>query len=275
MNLKKHAGDFTSYIYTILWAVVSLAPLLWLLSLSFKSESEWNATPHFFPQHPTLHNYIEAFTDSPLPQFFFNSVVVSGFALALSLFFGALAAYVIAKKTFPLRKLFFYMIIAVRMIPALLSIIPLYVIMYKVGLLNTYAALIIAYVATGIPVVTWIMESFFESIPAELEEAAMLDGCSQFKVFYKIILPLAVPGLGASAIFVFVRIWNEYIIALSLTSTTIMRTLPVGIKNALGARMADYGSMSAYSVIAIIPILIIFLCFQRYFVSGLTTGSVK
>ncbi|WP_240985963.1 carbohydrate ABC transporter permease [Acididesulfobacillus acetoxydans] len=227
------------------------------------------------PKHPTLVNYINAFANSPLPRFFSNSIIVSGGALVLSLAFGSIAAYVFARKAFPLRRVLFYTIIAVRMIPALLSIIPLYVIMYKINLLNTYTALIIAYMATGIPVVTWIMKGFFESIPMELEEAAMLDGCSQLQIFYKIILPPAVPGLGASAIFVFVRIWNEYIIALSLTSTTVMRTLPVGIKNALGSRMADYGSMAAYSVVAIIPIVILFLCFQRYFVSGLTNGSVK
>jgi multiple sugar transport system permease protein len=275
MKFKKHFGTASAYVYSILWTIISLVPLLWLLSLSFKTQSEWNGLPTLIPKHPTLHNYISAFANSPLPRFFVNSVIVSGVSLCLSLAFGSLAAYVFARKEFPLRRTLFYTVIAVRMIPALLSIIPLYVIIYKMNLLNTYTALIVAYMATGIPVVTWIMKGFFESIPMELEEAAMLDGCSQLKLFYKIILPLAVPGLGASAIFVFVRIWNEYIIALSLTSTTVMRTLPVGIKNALGSRMADYGSMAAYSIVAIVPIVVLFLCFQRYFVSGLTNGSVK
>ncbi|CDZ25081.1 hypothetical protein CCDG5_1989 [[Clostridium] cellulosi] len=276
MNLKKHLGNLGAYTYSIIWTVVSLIPLLWLLSLSFKTQTEWNdTTPSLIPKRPTLQNYMRAFMNSPLPRYFLNSVIVSFFALFLSLLLGSLAAYVIAKKEFPLRHAFFYMFIAVRMIPALLSIIPLYVIMYKLGLLNTYVALILAYMATGIPVVVWIMKGFFESIPTELEEAAMLDGCTQLKTFYKVILPLALPGIGASAIFVFVRIWNEYIIALSLTSSDIMRTLPVGVKNALGSRMADFGSMSAYAIIATIPILILFISFQRYFVSGLTTGSVK
>jgi multiple sugar transport system permease protein len=269
-------GKSIKYVFVILWSFTALVPLIWIISLSFESQSEWNSfPPHFIPSAPTLANYINAFLNSPVPIFFINSGIVTFISLALSLLFGTMASYVIARKSFPFKKILFFSIISVRMIPALLSIIPLYVIMFKLGWLNTYLSLIMAYMATGIPVVTWIMYGFFEGVPREIEEAALIDGCSPFQIFIQIILPLVAPGVSVSAIFVFVRVWNEYIIALTLTSSQEMRTLPVGIRIALGSRMADYGSMAAYSMIAIIPIVITFVIFQKKFVSGLTSGAIK
>jgi multiple sugar transport system permease protein len=275
----KRAVNFekpSKYLFVGLWSLTALAPLLWITSLSLEPQAEWNSfPPHFIPASPTWLNYINAFLNSPVPTFFINSVVVTLLSLALSLLFGTMASYVIARKDFPLKNVLFFSIISVRMIPALLSIIPLYVIMYKLGWLNTYLALIMAYMATGIPVVTWIMHGFFAGVPQEIEEAAIIDGCPPFHIFLKIILLLVAPGVAVSAIFVFVRIWNEYIMALTLTSSQGMRTLPVGIRIALGSRMADYGSMAAYSMIAIIPIVFFFLAFQKKFVSGLTSGAIK
>ena len=276
MNKIFNPGKLTKYLFVSGWTFISLLPLLWILGLSLETQAEWNSyPPHLIPRWPTVVNYVNAFLNSPVPRFFTNSVIVTFFSLAFSLLFGTMAAYVIARKNFPLKKVFFFAIISVRMIPALLSIIPLYVIMFKLKWLNTYLSLIVAYMATGIPVVTWIMNGFFETIPKELEEAALIDGCTSFEIFYKIIMPLVVPGISVSAIFVFVRIWNEYIMALTLTSATEMRTLPVGIRIALGTRMADFGSMAAYSMIAIVPIVITFLVFQKKFVSGLTSGAIK
>jgi multiple sugar transport system permease protein len=276
LNKTSGFGKPIKYFFVIFWSFISVVPLVWILSLSFESQTEWNAfPPHLIPAFPTWSNYINAFLNSPVPIFFMNTVIVTLISLTLSLLFGTMAAYVIARKEFPLKKAVFFSIISVRMIPALLSIIPLYVIMFKLGLINTYLSLIMAYMATGIPVVTWIMSGFFETVPKEIEEAALIDGCKPFQIFINVILPLVTPGISVSAIFVFVRIWNEYIMALTLTSTQEMRTLPVGIRIALGTRMADFGSMAAYSMIAIVPIVITFIVFQKKFVSGLTSGAIK
>ncbi len=188
---------------------------------------------------------------------------------------GVPAGYIFARYTFRFRESAFLAFLSVRMIPPVMTIIPLYVIMARLQLLDTYWALILTYAAVGTPVVVWVMRGFFEAIPKELEEAAMIDGATRFQAFRKIILPLTAPGLAAAAILVFVRAWNEYILALVLTSSQEMRTLPVGIQITMSPHRTDFGPMAAYSVIATLPIVLLFLILQGRFVSGLTGGAVK
>lgn len=264
------------YLPAIMWAVISIFPILWIVGLSFKGREEWTTfPPTIVPQHPTMGNYIDSFLNTPLFTYFTNSLWVTIVSLCLSLFLGSLAGYALGRFNFPLRNATFMAIFSVRMIPALLTVIPLYVIMHGLGLLNTLWAVILAYTATGIPMVVFVMKGFFEGISRDIEEAAMIDGCSKIRIFFSIMLPLVRPGLAAAAIFVFVRMWNEFIIALTLTSSDEMRTLPVGLRIAMGQRMGELGPMAAYAMIAIIPIVITFLLFQKHFVSGLSQGSSK
>lgn len=267
---------YGSYVIAVFWALISVIPLLWIAGLAFKGQSEWTAyPPTLWPKNPTMINFERALHNSPIPNYFMNSVIVTVASLFFSLLLGSLAAYAFARLRFPGRSFGFYLIFSTRMIPALLTVIPLYVMMHKLHLLNSLWSVILAYTATGIPMVVFVMRGFFEGLPKEIEEAGMIDGCSRIQSFFLIMLPLVRPGLAASAIFVFVRTWNEFIVALTLTSSDTMRTLPVGLRNAMGQRMGELGPMAAYALIAIIPIIIVFLVFQKHFVSGLVQGSNK
>ncbi|MBN2984928.1 MULTISPECIES: carbohydrate ABC transporter permease [Cohnella] len=276
MKKKDRIWTFVAYLPVLFWAAISLGPLLWIAMLSLKPAAEWGSfPPTFFPQSPTWGNYISAIQNSPIVTYFMNSVIVTGVSLVLSLLLGSLAGYALGRLKFPFRNTIFMAIFSVRMIPALLTVIPLYVLMHALGLLNSLWAVILAYTATGIPMVIFVMKDFLESLSMEIEEAAMIDGCSRMRIFFTILLPLVRPGLAAAAILVFVRTWNEFMIALTLTSSDEVRTIPVGLRNALGQRMGELGPMAAYTVIAVIPIIILFLFFQRHFVSGLSQGSSK
>lgn len=275
MKFKK-IGQYLRCVPALIWAFISIAPLLWIIGLSLKSKTEWmQYPPTLLPEQPTLINYIQAVKYSPVTNYFINSVFVTFIALFLSLLLGSLAGYALGRLRFPFRNTIFLTIFSVKMIPALLTIIPLYVLMYSLGLLDTLWSVILAYTAMGVPMVIFVMKDFFGGISKEIEEAAMIDGCSRLRIFFMIMLPLVRPGMAAAAIFVFVRTWNEFLIALTLTSSDKARTIPVGLRNAMGRRMGEYGSMAAYAVIAIIPIIILFVLFQRHFVSGLTKGSAK
>ncbi|WP_428242459.1 carbohydrate ABC transporter permease [Gynuella sp.] len=264
------------YLPVVIWALISIAPLLWIAALSFKPSAEWNAfPPTFLPNAPTLSNYVSAFMNSPMLTYLFNSLVVTMVSLFLSLLLGSLAGYALGRMKFPFKDTIYISLFSVKMIPALLTVIPLYVMMFQLHLLNTLWAIILAYTAMGIPMVLFVMKDFFAGISKDIEEAAMLDGCSRLRSFFFIMLPLVRPGLAAAAIMVFVRTWNEYMIALTLTSSDQVRTVPVGLRNALGQRMGELGPMGAYTLIAIIPIIILFLMFQRHFVSGLSQGASK
>lgn len=276
----KRASDriwnIVTYVPALIWAFISIVPLLWILMLSLKPQVEWNNfPPTFFPKQATGSNYYSAIVNSPIITYFMNSLVVTVVSLFLSLLLGSLAGYALGRLRFPFRNTIFMAIFSVRMIPALLTVIPLYVLLHSMGLLNTLFGIILAYTATGIPMVIFVMKDFLEGVSKEIEEAAMIDGCSRMRIFFTILLPLVRPGLAAAAILVFVRTWNEFLVALTLTSSDEVRTIPVGLKNALGQRMSELGPMAAYTMIAIIPIIILFLFFQKHFVGGLSQGSSK
>ncbi|MFC0475769.1 carbohydrate ABC transporter permease [Robertmurraya beringensis] len=276
MVAKKWLKKLLIYVPVLTWVVISIAPIIWLLGLSFKSEEEWMSfPPTFFPTKPTLENYLSAFNNSPITTYFLNSVFVTAVSLFLSIVLGCLAGYALGRLKFPFKETIFMTIFSVKMIPALLTVIPLYVLMHSLGLLNTLWAVILAYTAMGIPMVIFVMKDFFAGISDEIEEAAMIDGLSRLRMFLTILIPLVRPGLAAASILVFVRTWNEFMIALTLTSSDESRTIPVGLRNALGERMGDLGPMAAYAIISIIPILILFFACQKHFVSGLSQGASK
>lgn len=264
------------YIPVVFWALISVGPLLYVFFLSFQSKSQWSMfPPSFLPKPFTLENYTFNFTNAPVGMFFVNSCIVSLASLALSLFFGSMAAYALGRLKVRGRQAVFLAILSTRMIPGLLTIIPIYVIMSSLGLLNSLWAMIISYTAAGLPMVVFVMKPFFEGLSAEIEEAAKMDGASRWRIFISVLLPLVRPGLAAAAIFVFVRTWNEFMIALTLTNSDNVRTMPVGLQQAIGQRMGEYGHMAAFSMLTILPILLMFIIFQRQFVSGLTQGSSK
>jgi len=251
-------------------------PALWILLTSLKTEAELIQLPiTWVPAAPTLMNYVRAFRDQPLALFFLNSVIVAGVSTALAILVSALAAYAIARLHIPFRNLILSAIITVSMFPLISLMVPLFKVMRELSLLNTYLALILPYAVLSLPVCTLVMASFFQDIPPDLEAAAMVDGCSRVGALFKVVVPLAAPGVFTAGILAFVNAWDEFLLALTMMNRVSMRTLSVGITLYQGEFAFPWPLISAALIIALVPICIIIAVFQERVVGGLTAGGVK
>ena len=251
-------------------------PALWILFTSLKTESELTQKPiTYWPHEPTIGNFISAFQDQPLLTFLTNSLNVAGLSTLLSLFISALAAYAIARLRLRFRGLILTAIIGVSMFPLVTLMVPLFEIMRSLGLLNSYWALVLPYTVLNLPICTLMMVSFFQDIPRDIENAAMLDGCTRLSALWRIVLPLAAPGVATAAILAFVNSWDEFLLALSMNSAVAYRTLPVGIQLYQGEFAFPWPIISAALVVAIVPIVVLIVIFQEKVVSGLTSGGLK
>jgi multiple sugar transport system permease protein/raffinose/stachyose/melibiose transport system permease protein len=250
-------------------------PFFWMFSVSLKPATEPFAIPaRLWPQHPTLDNYASAFRPE-FQRYFLNSIVVSLSTSSITVPLALLAAYSFTRFQIRLLSAFLVGIIIAQMFPSSAIIIPIYTMVKAANLLNTYAALIIAYVTVTLPVAIWMMRGFLANLPLTLEEAAAIDGATPLRAFVEIILPLCRPGIVATAVFVIIVTWQEFLFALSFTSTREMRTLPVGMNDYIGQYGIRYGDLMASSVLVSIPVILVFFFLQRHFVAGLTAGSVK
>jgi ABC-type glycerol-3-phosphate transport system permease component len=225
--------------------------------------------------NPTLSNYVRLFQEYPFARFFLNSTIVSTFTTLIAVSFAAFAGYSISRFRFPGRMLVGILILATQMIPGIAILIPLYVLFNKLRLLDSYMGLVVSYNAFAIPFCTWMIKGFFDSIPSELEEAALIDGCTQWAAFWRIALPLSLPGLLATGIFAFILGWHEFIFAATFINSTELKTLTVGIASMKGIDVIDWGLLNAGAVIVTIPLAVLFAIVQRYLVQGLTAGAVK
>jgi multiple sugar transport system permease protein len=264
----------------ILVAVILLMngmfPALWILFTSLKTESELTMKPiTWLPHAPTIANYLRAFTDQPLLLFLFNSFMVALLSTALTLFVSVLAAYALARLQIRGRDLILSAIIAVSTFPLVTLLVPLFEIMRALGLLNTWIALILPYTVLSLPVCTLILVSFFEGIPRDLENSAMIDGCTRIGALFKIVVPLSAPGVFTAGILAFVNSWDEFLLALSFNSNPMLRTLPVGITLYQGEFAFPWPVISAALVVGIVPVAILIVIFQERVVSGLTSGGIK
>lgn len=251
-------------------------PALWILFTSLKTEGELTQKPiTYWPHEPTIANFISAFQDQPLLTFLTNSLIVAGLSTLLSLFISALAAYAIARLRLRFRGLILTAIIGVSMFPLVTLMVPLFEIMRSLGLLNSYWALVLPYTVLNLPICTLMMVSFFQDIPRDIENAAMLDGCTRISALWRIVLPLAAPGVATAAILAFVNSWDEFLLALSMNSAVAYRTLPVGIQLYQGEFAFPWPIISAALVVAIVPIVVLIVIFQEKVVSGLTSGGLK
>ena len=251
-------------------------PALWILLTSFKTEGELTVKPiTYLPDLPTLANYLSAFRDQPLPQYLFNSFVVAFGSMIVALFISSLAAYSIARLNLPKRNLILTTIIAVSMFPLVTLMVPLFEIMRHLDLLNSYWALIFPYTVLSLPICTLVLVSFFQEIPRDLENAAMIDGCTRLGALWRVVVPLAAPGVFTAGILAFVNAWDEFLLSLSFNSSAAFRTLPVGIQMYQGEHSFPWPTISAALVVAMIPVVIIILIFQERVVSGLTAGGIK
>ncbi len=259
----------------VLLAIVILLPFFWMVSVSLKPADEPFAIPaRLWPENPTLANYVTAFRPE-FRQYFINSVVVSLSTVVITVTLGLLAAYAFTRFQMRLLTIAMTLVVVTQMFPASAIIIPIYKMMKGAGLLNTYVSLVIAYITVTLPVAIWMLRGFLAKIPVTLEEAAAIDGAGPLRAFWQVIVPLCRPGIAATAVFVLIVTWQEFLFALSFTSTKEMRTLPVGVNDFIGQYGIRYGELMASSVLISLPVVLAFFVLQRQFVAGLTAGSVK
>jgi multiple sugar transport system permease protein len=261
----------------VLAVFIVLVPIAFMIGTSFKSNAEITQDLHLVPHTWTGSNYSRLFHDSFFGQYFRNSFIVCGASVVISLVFGSLAAYSLARFKLLLRmeQWLGFAILTVRILPPVVIVVPLFLVALKFHLLNSWLGLILVYSAFNVSFVVWMMESFFREIPIDLEEASMVDGSSRMTAFRRIVLPLAAPGLVATAIFAVIVTYNEFLVALVLTSSPGSQTIPVGASTLITRIDIDWGAMAAAGVLAAIPIVIFALLVQRHLVRGLTLGAVK
>jgi len=266
------------YIFGGLGLLFSLAPLYWLLTISLKKEVDQFASPplwiHFTP---TFEHFINAFEVKQFGKYLFNSCIVATASTIMALLLGIPAAYSLSRLKWPrnqAEKIGFW-ILSNRFLPPIITIVPLFLMMRSVGLLDSPIALIIVYVGFNLPFVIWMMQTFIREIPTELDEAARVDGDSYLGALIRIILPLAAPGVAATAIFCLIIAWNEFLFALVLTQTEASMTLPIGIASQVTQYEIRWGIMSAAGTVAMIPVFVFSLFVQKYLVRGLSMGAVK
>jgi multiple sugar transport system permease protein len=256
----------------------ALAPFVWVFLTSLKTRHELYATPlRYLPLAPTVTNYVDAWTSklTPFSRFFANSLWVSSVTMVATTGISILAGYAIARFGLAGRQTLLMIFLATQMFPAVLLIAPLLSQWYALGLIDTYQALVYSNFSFTVPFTVWMLVGYFESIPRELEESAWMDGCGRLGALLRVVLPLAAPGIAATAIFAFVSSWSELIFAITFTSQTEMRTLSAGLLFMVGQYEIQWGQLSAGVMISTVPIAVLFVFLQRHLIRGLTAGALK
>lgn len=255
---------------------VAAFPLFWMLSTSLKPSAEIFATPpRLVPLHPTLQNFARLLADTSFLTFFTNSVVVSVATVALTLTVSALGAYGLTRYDFAGREKVAGFILLTYMFAPIMIIIPFYILVKQLGIVNTRLALVLSYTTFCLPFCLWLLRAFFESIPLELEEAALVDGAGRPRAVWHVVLPLALPGLIAAGIFTFILAWNDFLFALVLITSDELKTLPVGVNDLFNATIVDWGMIMAAGVMITAPAVVFFVAVQRHLIRGWGAGGVK
>lgn len=270
-----------SHIILITVSILSIFPFLWLISTSLKGAGEniFAYPPNFFPSDFTFENYIGVWGKVNFLKYFFNSFVVAFFTVILNLIFSSMAAYPLARMDFKGKKTAFFAILATIMIPFQAIMLPIYLIILKLNLIDSagavpgYLGLILPFAVSAFGI--FLMRQAFLAIPKEMEEAAIVDGCNSWQIFFKVLLPMVKPTLAILAIFTFIGSWGEFLWPSIVLSDEKMFTLPVGINNLQGIFSSNWRYIAAGSIISIIPIIVFFLSLQRYFIAGENEGAVK
>ncbi len=274
-NGKRIGARVVSYAILLFWIVITLIPLYWMLVMSLKDTSmSASFSPEWFPKNPSVATYIRFFTETDAMRWLGNSLFISTVLTFTNVLFCSLAGYAFAKLRFPGRNTIFWMLLGTMMIPAQVTLIPVYIIVVNtLQLGNTYTAIMLPMFATVGNI--FLMKQYMSTLPTTLIQAARIDGCSEWRIFYKIILPISKPGLAVLAIFTFVATWNEFFWPFLVTQTSSMRTIQIGLASFKFAEATDFGAMMAGSVIAALPMFILFFSLQKYFLQGITIGAVK
>lgn len=260
---------------SLLICLAALFPILWGLSTSLKPADQiLEYPPRVIPTEPTLDHYRSLFRTGIL-QYVLNSVIVSALAVGLCVLLGALAAYAFARFEFRGKTALTFGIVAIMSIPLPSLIVPTFTLLALLGLTNTLTGLVVLYTAYQLPMTVWILYGYFHAIPTQFEQAAMLDGYSRLEALRLVVLPLSWPGLIAAGLFVLTFAWNDFVVAVAMNSSDIVRTLPVAIYNYLGFFGREWGPLMAAAMLSVVPVIVVFVVFQRYFLSGMTSGGLK
>lgn len=276
MKPSRTASLIVNVVVMPLLAFIVLFPILWMFSVSLKPEGETYSVPlTWIPSNPTWSNYVTMWQALDFQTYFFNTFVVAGTTTLLAIVVAAPAAYGFARYRFRGHGVLGNFLLSTQMFPRVILIVPYFIIMRHLGLINTYPALITIYLAFSLPFCVWMMRGYFRSIPHELDEAAFIDGCGPFGAFFRVVLPLCLPGLVATAIFSFLVGWNEFLFALILTTTKDMYVVTVGLSSLIGEYKTQWNELMAAAIVGSLPAMILYALLERYLVHGLTAGATK
>ncbi len=272
----KYLKKIMVYLIIVLGAVGMVIPLLYMLSTSFKRHAYSLAfDPGLIPTNPTISNYPKVWQMEHFQIYFKNSLFIALTSVFFVVLLSSMMAYAFARFEFPFKEIIFFSILLVLMVPNMIGIIPQFLLAKTLGLRNSLWGLIIFYVAGSIPFNTFLLRGFFEALPRELEDAVLIDGGNYFTIFFRMVLPLSTPALATVSIFSFLGFWDEYILALTFIDDVSKRTLPIAIALLHGQYATEWGLVFAASLIAVIPVIVVFVSLQRYFSGGIIAGAVK
>lgn len=273
---KKRIEAVLIYLIFAVMALFVLVPILWMVSTAFKTEVEtYSSIPVWIPTTITLDSFKKFWGLYNFGKMTLNSLITCIGSMIICIACSCLAGYGITRFRFKGRKQFLDFLLITQMFPSVMLVVPFYAVLSTYKLTNSLIGLIIVYAATNVAFSTWMMTSYFRTIPVELDEAARVDGASSFRIFWNIVLPLTVPGIAAVAIFVLINGWNEYMFSSVLISKDALKTLTVGIVSLNTQNQVHWNDMMAASTVSCIPLIILFICFQKYFIAGMTGGAVK
>ena len=287
---REEPAHLPLHIFLVLFTLFTLYPILWVFTIAFSGKQSLAIS--ILPQNPTfvdrlrailpwpaefsVSNFVSVLTDQPFGRWLLNSAIVASATTILGVFLACTAAYAFSRFRFPGRRVGLMSFLVSQMFPGTLMLIPLYIILIKwLGLGSTRTGLVMVYATTSIPFCVWMLKGYFDTIPKELEESALIDGASTSTIFFKIILPLAKPAVAVTALFSFMTGWNEFILAATFMDKEVMYTAPVGLRFFVGGFSQQWGYFAAGSIIVSIPVVALFMYLQKYLVSGLTAGAVK
>lgn len=275
-DLRSPLRSIVLYLGAALILLWSGGPFLWQFSTSFQLDKALTSgSPSLIPDPFTLEHYYNAFVEKQLHRYVWNSLVVSLATTFLCLFVGSLAAFALSRLNVKGRFGILMVILSVSMFPQIALVGPLYLVASNLGLLDTYTVLIITYLALGLPLVTWVLFGYFETLPKEIDEAARMDGVSIPGLLWHIILPMSLPSLVTTGLLAFITAWNEFLFALAFTSNIDRQTIPVGIANFTNLYYVPWGDIAAASAVVTVPLIVLVLFFQRHIIEGLTQGGIK
>lgn len=281
MGRRLNGWNVAGWIFLGLLMLFSVLPMLWMLITSVKSQfAAIQYPPEFLPANPTLEQYRRLLSPSneiggQFLRYMWNSIYVSTLTTIFGVGVAVPAAYAFARFRFPGRNALFFSVLFRNMFPAVVFLMPLFIMMRWMGLVNTHASLVITYLTFGLPLSIWLLKGFYDNIPVELEQAARMDGCTRFQAFWMIIMPLSTPGIIATAIFSFISAWNEYVYALTFINSDEKLTLPIGLQRFFAEYGTNWPGLMAASFIMSVPVVVMFLVLQKHFVRALTEGAVK